>query len=105
MDRVFAEYYLQAGFTTCPVTGEQIKESRLVPVRTPLPPQPPQPPAALAAAPVHWLAERLSGRLCCFCPPRLQSLELQRNWKIINVFLGLSVALLGAGRCPTWRST
>jgi len=32
VDRVFAEYYLQAGFTTCPITGEQIKDSRLVPV-------------------------------------------------------------------------
>lgn len=35
MDRVFAEYYLQAGFTTCPITGEQIKDSRLVPVSVP----------------------------------------------------------------------
>jgi len=34
VDRAFAAYYLQAGFRTCPVTGESILSTRLIPVRT-----------------------------------------------------------------------
>lgn len=34
VDRVFAAYYLQAGFRTCPVTGESILSTRLIAVRT-----------------------------------------------------------------------
>ena len=33
VDRTFAAYYLQAGFRTCPVTGEPIRSKRLIPVR------------------------------------------------------------------------
>ncbi len=33
VDRTYAEYYLQAGFRQCPVTGETITDERLVPVR------------------------------------------------------------------------
>ena len=31
VDRAFAAYYLQAGFRTCPVTGEAIRSVRLIP--------------------------------------------------------------------------
>ena len=33
VDRTYADYYLQAGFRQCPVTGETITDERLVPVR------------------------------------------------------------------------
>ena len=33
VDRTYAEYYLQAGFRQCPVTGETIADTKLVPVR------------------------------------------------------------------------
>lgn len=32
VDRTYAEYYLQAGFQQCPVTGETIADTKLVPV-------------------------------------------------------------------------
>jgi U-box domain len=35
VDRTYAEYYLQAGFRQCPVTGETIADTKLVPVRSP----------------------------------------------------------------------
>jgi U-box domain len=34
VDRTYAEYYLQAGFRQCPVTGETIADTKLVPVGT-----------------------------------------------------------------------
>jgi hypothetical protein len=43
VDKAYAEYYLQAGFRMCPVTGEHIHSVRLIPVSVPSPGPAPNP--------------------------------------------------------------